>query len=200
MLGRVTGCVVVAVPATEEPCDVGAAVPINGFDRVGVGVGVGVGGGIGANGIATPPGSIMTPLTRPSASPRPPSVTRMVITVPFSLAMGIWNQPLIGSYFQYCIFAGGAAGYVMVKVAVAPGVILSTAQFIRPWGKVTPDGGFGKVCTLIAERPVSMPISLCNVSVPVPVAVGIPPGTPEVVKLNSFPYSMVLSHITAFAR
>ena len=44
MMGSDTGCVVDAMPGTEEPCDVGVPVPINGFGGVGVGVGGGGGG------------------------------------------------------------------------------------------------------------------------------------------------------------
>ena len=51
MLGSDTGCVVVVVLATEEPCDVDAPVPINGFGGVGGGIGVRKEVGVGVGGV-----------------------------------------------------------------------------------------------------------------------------------------------------
>jgi len=73
-----------------------------------------------------PPGSIITPLARPSSSPRPPSVM-------FSMRTLSPSRPLVPSSevaliqvveltFQYCTGAGRSAGYVWVMVMVWPTV------------------------------------------------------------------------------
>src|ERR1035437_9337121 len=99
-----------------------------------------------AAGAAGPPGSTMMPLVAMrSSSPSPPSVIEKVTVLPMTTAVGSVYQwgvasAEVGPYFQYCVPAGRACGYVMVKLSTLPGVQPLAVNAMSPCGKGTPAG------------------------------------------------------------
>ena len=88
---------------------------------------------------------MIAPSAARSSSPRPPSVIVKTTVLPVIVAGSTYQPPTrlagVGPYFQYCVPAGSAFGYVTVKASVEPGVQFTVVKAKRPWGKPIEPGG-----------------------------------------------------------